>query len=102
MARLPDCQAWQIHRSWQDLIRSGLKKIVKSAVSSQPNSRTAQAQRDQDLAQELFHRYPKPEDKAARDKAWQDATGKSVDMLYRPAANWEMRRKGNCMSCRIA
>lgn len=82
------------HRSWQDLIRSGLKKIVKSPTAFQPNARAAQAMRDQELAQELFRRYPRPEDKAVRDQAWQTATGKSVDTLYRRRRQLENEAQG--------
>jgi hypothetical protein len=71
------------HCCWRDLIRSGLKKIVKSLSGSQANGRAAEALRDQELARELFGRYPGAQDKAARDQAWQTATGKSVDQLYR-------------------
>jgi len=60
-----------------------LKKIVKSSTAPQANARAQQAMRDQELAQEVFRRCPRPEDKATRDQEWQTATGKSVDMLYR-------------------
>lgn len=72
------------HRPWRELVASGLKKVVAGGPALSPTDvRVATRRRELDLARELFERHPAVSDKPARDAAWQEATGKSVDTLYR-------------------
>ena len=70
-------------RPWKELVASGLKKIIKPVTPMPGSSREATKQREQDLARQLFRRFPEPAEKVERDLAWQAATGKSPDSLYR-------------------
>lgn len=96
-------------RPWEELVASGLRKIIKPATPVASSIREATRQREQDLARQLFGRFPDPADKAGRDAAWQAATGKSVDTLYRRRRQFEgeLQRLQSCtvaesQSCRVA
>lgn len=69
-------------RPWKELVVSSLKTIVKPAGPQQV-SREATRECEQELARQLFTQFPQTADKPQRDRAWQTATGKSVDTLYR-------------------
>jgi hypothetical protein len=72
-------------RPWPELVRSGLKTVLpERGATRQPLTRAETRLREQQLARELFARYPAPSDKPQRVRAWAAATGgKSIDALYR-------------------
>ena len=84
-------KSWQDYRlwkhgksrnSWQDLVRSSMKRIVAPRVATS-SSRASQKAMEQELVRDIYRRYPK--DKSKRDRAWSDCTGKGADSLYRRA-----------------
>jgi hypothetical protein len=68
------------NRSWEELVKSSLKRIVRSDVTT-PARRADRKAMEQELALDLFQRYP--HDKLLRDKEWREQTGKAPDSLYR-------------------
>lgn len=66
--------------TWQDLVRSSIKKIVGGAAAV-PKTRDEKRDSDRQVALELHRLFPK--DKARRDREWGDRTRKSPDTLYR-------------------
>lgn len=68
------------NRSWQDLVRSSLKRLVGDD-RPRPQGRAARSAWEQQIAQELFDRFP--DDKAQRDLEWRRRVGTSPDSLYR-------------------
>lgn len=84
-------KAWQDYRlvkhgkarrSWQDLVKSSIKRIIKEGTTL-PEGRADTKARQQQVALELFKRFPDIKDKAERDEQWKDLTGRSPDTLYR-------------------
>lgn len=69
-------------RSWQDLIRSSLKRIVRHE-EMKPIRRADRKAAEREIARDLYLRYPNPGDKRMRDEEWRSLTGKAPDSLYR-------------------
>ncbi|QDV36980.1 hypothetical protein [Tautonia plasticadhaerens] len=68
------------NRTWQDLVRSSLKRLV-GEDRPRHEGRAARLARERKVAQELFERFP--DDKAQRDAEWNRLVGSSPDSLYR-------------------
>ena len=81
-------KAWQDYRldkhglalrSWKELVRSSLKRIVTPEASVV--GRSDRKAWEQQVAIDLFKQYP--DDKGLRDAEWLRLTGKAPDSLYR-------------------
>jgi hypothetical protein len=82
-------KAWQDYRldkhgksncSWEELVKSSLKRIV-TQDRTKPPGRADRKAMEQEIALDLFQRYP--HDKTLRDREWREQTGKAADSLYR-------------------
>lgn len=69
-------------RTWQDLVRSSLKRIVRNE-DVKPIRRADRKAAEQEIALDLYRRYPHAGDKRLRDEEWRSLTGKAPDSLYR-------------------
>ncbi len=67
---------------WQTLVKSSMKKIVDNDRLV-PTTRAERKEWEQQVALDLFRRFPQPEDKDQRDKEWAELTKKGPDSLYR-------------------
>jgi hypothetical protein len=82
-------KAWQDYRldlhgkalrSWRDLVRSSLKRLV-GEDRPRPEGRDGRIAWEKRIAQELFERFP--DDKRRRDAEWERRVGSSPHSLYR-------------------
>lgn len=69
-------------RTWQDLVRSSLKRILRQDVGK-PLRRADRKSAEKQIALDLYRRYPHSSQKHLRDAEWREQTGKAPDSLYR-------------------